>query len=439
MRIFQAILVLFILYSGFASATQINAVRMWSGPDGTRVVFDLDRRVLHKVFVLSAPDRIVVDLQDAYFSKPLSDLDYSQSLVKGIRTAKRNTSDLRVVFDVDTAVNPKSFILNPTQQYGYRLVLDFEPRSIRELSSQLTIESRTSNKGGLRDVVIAVDAGHGGEDPGAVGRQGTHEKAVVLAIAKKLAQLIDREPGMKAVLIRSGDYYVSLRERIRKARRHKADLFVSVHADAFRNRKAKGASVYALSKKGASSEAARWLAARENAADLIGGVSLDDKDDLLASVLLDLSQNATIAASMDIGDVVLEQLGGVGHLHKDKVEHAGFVVLKSPDIPSILVETGFISNRQEESLLRSNRHQQRLAQAMMRGIRNYFNNSPPPGTRLAGKPPELKSSGVREHVVARGDTLSSIARKYRVSPHRLRSANGIRGDAIQAGHTLVIP
>lgn len=439
MRIFQAILFLFILYSGLASATQINAVRMWTGPDGTRVVFDLDRRVLHKVFVLREPDRIVVDLQDTRFTTPLSDLDYSKSLVKGIRSAKRNANDLRVVFDVSAAVNPKSFILNPTQQYGYRLVLDLEPRVAVEVADQVSIQSRLNNNN-VRDVVIAVDAGHGGEDPGAVGRRGTQEKAVVLAIAKKLAQLINREPGMKAVLIRSGDYYVSLRERIRKARRYKADLFVSVHADAFRNRKAKGASVYALSKKGASSEAARWLAARENAADLIGGVSLDDKDGLLASVLLDLSQNATIAASMDIGDDVLGELGRIGHLHKDKVEHAGFVVLKSPDIPSILVETGFISNRQEENLLRSNRHQQRLAQAMLRGIRSYFRNTPLPGTLFAQKSPDVnRVAGVREHVVARGDTLISIARRYQVSPHRLRTANGINGDAIQAGHTLVIP
>lgn len=234
-----------------------------------------------------------------------------------------------------------------------------------------------------RDIVIAIDAGHGGEDPGARGSKGTQEKDVVLAIARKLAALVDREKGMRAVLIRDGDYYVSLRKRIKKAREHKADMFISIHADAFFKPEARGSSVFALSQRGASNEASRWLANRENAADLVGGVSLDDKDDLLASVLLDLSQTATIEASIDVGSSVLAALKGVGNVHKPHIEQAGFAVLKSPDIPSILVETAFISNPKEESKLRDARHQQVLAAAIMKGVRSYFTRRIPAGSLLA--------------------------------------------------------
>jgi len=432
MNVKRLALLLFLLLPMLAQAAQIKGVRMWSSPDGTRVVFDVNNKVDHNVFVLKNPDRVVIDLEQSEFARPLTSLDYSKSLVKGIRTGTHQQKNLRVVLDMKAGVVPKSFLLNPTKQYGYRLVVDLESVTAPTATpAKKPVYSSPLPRRG-RDIVVAIDAGHGGEDPGALGRRGTREKDVALSIARKLEKLLRKQQGIKPVLIRTGDYYISLRGRIRKARKHKADMFISIHADAFRNGKARGASVFVLSQRGASSEAARWLAASENNADLIGGVSLDDKDDLLASVLLDLSQNATLAASMDVGDRILGELKRVGNVHKGQVEHAGFVVLKSPDVPSILVETGFISNRQEENQLRSQRHQQRIAKALLKGIKRYFHDNPPAGTVLA-----MRSK--QQHLVSEGDTLSSIARQYRIPPRQLRSANGLSSDKIKAGHTLIIP
>jgi len=420
--------------------TQIKAVRMWASPEATRVVFDINHRAEHNVFVLKNPDRVVIDFSDAAFTHPVGDLDYRNSLVKGIRSAIHQTNTLRVVLDMKTGVVPKSFLLNPTAQYGHRLVVDLEPAnsspasttaSTAAASATTAISTLPAPTQG-RDIVVAIDAGHGGEDPGALGPRGTQEKDVALAIARKLESLLQRQKGIKPVMIRSGDYYISLRGRIRKARAYKADLFVSIHADAYNNGKAQGSSVFVLSSKGASSEAARWLADSENNADLIGGVSLDDKDDLLASVLLDLSQNATLAASMDVANRILTQLGKVGEVHKNQVEHAGFVVLKSPDIPSILVETGFISNRHEENQLRHQNYQQQIASALNNGLVQYFHENPPAGTLLA-------MSRSRQHLIEKGETLTSIAHQYQISPRRLRAANGLDDDDIKAGHTLIIP
>jgi len=414
----------------------IKAVRMWAGPESTRVVFDVDRRLEHNVFILTNPDRVVIDLPNATLAHSVGDLDYRNSLVKGIRSGKQANDILRVVLDLKSASVPKSFLLNPTAQYGHRLVIDLEPLSqppTGPLSNDLPVTASMPALG--RDAIVAIDAGHGGDDPGALGRRGTREKDIALAIAKRLEKLLSTQKGIKPVLIRTGDYYISLRGRIRNARKAKADLFISIHADAFKNGNASGASVYVLSKKGASSEAARWLAASENNSDLIGGVSLDDKDDLLASVLLDLSQNATQAASMDVGTKVLEELNHTGDVHKDQVEHAGFVVLKSPDIPSLLVETGFISNRHEESLLRSPRHQQRIANAIYKGITQYFTENPPAGTVLAQNTQENNL----QHRVSKGETLSSIAKRYQVSMENLKEANGLRSDNIKIGYTLIIP
>ena len=422
--------------NAFASPTQIKAVRMWAGPESTRVVFDVDRRLEHNVFVLTNPDRVVIDLANTSFANPVGELDYRSSLVKGIRSGVRANNALRVVLDMKSTSTPKSFLLNPTSQYGHRLVIDLEPVAVpstETVNKELPITASIPAFG--RDAVVAIDAGHGGDDPGALGKRGTREKDVALSIAKRLEKLLRAHKGITPVLIRTGDYYISLRGRIRKARQAKADLFISIHADAFKNGRAKGASVYVLSKKGASSEAARWLAASENNSDLIGGVSLDDKDDLLASVLLDLSQNATQAASMDVGSKVLQQLVSAGEVHKDQVEHAGFVVLKSPDIPSLLVETGFISNRQEENLLRSPRHQQRVASAIYKGIKAYFTENPPAGTILAKKIPDNNL----QHRVTKGETLTSIADRYQVSMRNLREVNGLSSDKIKIGYTLIIP
>ncbi len=407
-------------------AVTVRGARLWAAPDNTRLVLDLSGPVEHRVFTLDDPPRVVVDLERARLAATFDGLDLARGYVGRIRHGQRPGGDLRVVLDLRHDARPKSFLLRPSGQYGYRLVVDLYDAAARRGPVKTVAQAAA---GRPRDVIVAIDAGHGGEDPGARGRRGTREKDVVLAIARRLARLVDAEPGMRAVLIRTGDYYIGLRERMARARRHRADLFISIHADAFRDRRARGASVYVLSRRGASTEAARWLAERENAADLIGGVSLDDKDDLLATVLLDLSQSATIEASIEAARAILRELGRVGRLHRRRVEQAGFVVLKSPDIPSVLVETAFISNPREERLLRSPRHQERLARAILRGIRRYFADHAPPGTLLAS----------RRHVIARGETLLAIARRYRVSVEAIKRANGLRTDRLRAGRVLRIP
>jgi N-acetylmuramoyl-L-alanine amidase len=413
-----------------ASAATVEGVRMWTGPDGTRLVFDISGPVKHTVFALHDPERVVVDMKNTRLRQTPAGLNFKGSLVRELRSAKRNRRDLRMVLDLRGKARPKSFLLKPTQRYGHRLVIDLQDGRA-EPTTRVARSVQRSTGGALRDVVIAIDAGHGGEDPGASGKLGTHEKNVVLAIARELERLVKKEPGMRPVMIRTGDYYVSLRKRMQKAREMKADLFVSVHADAFRDGRARGASVYVLSQKGATSEAARWLAESENKADLIGGVSLDDKDNLLASVLLDLSQNATIAASLELGDKVLSELKKIGRVHRRRVEQAGFVVLKSPDIPSILVETGYISNRHEERSLRDKGHQRKLARAMLHGVRRYFADNSPPGTRLA--------AAGRRHVIRRGETLGAIAQRYQVSQTALRTANNLNSDLLKIGQVLQIP
>ena len=355
------------------------------------------------------------------------------------------------MLDLTQGAKPKSFSLKPNEKYGHRLVVDLyeqgaataktasrapakqntvKPLSTAAIGKAATVKSTLQVADTpFRELVVAIDAGHGGEDPGAVGRRGTREKTVVLAIARKLAELIKKEPGMRPVMVREGDYYIGLRQRINKARKHNADLFISIHADAFRDRRAHGSSVFVLSNRGASSEMARWLAAKENSADLAGGVSLDDKDDVLASVLLDLSQSASREASHEVASNMLGELKRVGKTHKSTVQSAGFMVLKSPDIPSILVETAFISNPTEETNLRSSRYQAKLAKAMLNGIRDYFDNNPPPGTlRVA-----------RKHTIKRGDTLSEIAAAYQVSLTSLRGFNSLKSDRLKVGDTLRIP
>lgn len=413
-----------------AQAASVEGARMWAGPDNTRLVFDISGPIDHSVFMLRAPNRVVLDLKNAGLKQSLSGLDYRNSLISGIRSAKRNGKDLRMVLDLKAKVRPKSFLLKPTKQYGHRLVIDLQDLAVKP-AAKVARTVKTAPKGAPRDVIIAIDAGHGGDDPGASGQRGTREKVVVLAIARELERLIKKEPGMRPQMIRTGDYYLGLRKRMQKAREMRADLFISIHADAFRNGRASGASVYVLSQNGATSEAAQWLARSENNSDLIGGVSLDDKDDLLRSVLLDLSQNATIAASLEVGASVLKELGGVGKVHKKRVEQAGFAVLKSPDIPSILVETGFISNKREERSLRNKKYQRKLAAAMLKGVRRYFSQNAPPGTRLA--------MADQQHVIRSGETLSGIAARYQVTQLALRNVNSLANSRLKIGQVLRIP
>ncbi len=436
-----------VMLSGIAHAQNlVQGIRMWPAPDNTRLVFDVKGPPDHALFSLAEPDRIVIDIKNAQLARPIQGFDYSKGLVSNIRTAMQANGDLRVVLDLKKGVRPKSFALPPNAEYGHRLVVDLADGSTASvpLSGQAeapqgeaprppaVVRELTDSRENGRDVVIAIDAGHGGDDPGAIGAAGTREKNVVLAIALKLAELVRREPGMRPVLTRDGDYYIGLRRRVDIARSQKADLFISIHADAFKNRKARGSSVFTLSPRGASSEYARLLAEKENDSDLIGGVSLDDKDDVLASVLLDLSQTATMEASSDAGGQILSQLRQVNQLHKPRVEQAGFRVLKAPDLPSILVETAFISNRDEERKLRNPSDQLRFANAIMQGARSYFRRSPPPGSRLA-------LSDKREHVIAQGETLSSIARHYQVSMDTIRVHNGLGDSPLNVGQVIRIP
>ncbi|MGB5132518.1 MAG: N-acetylmuramoyl-L-alanine amidase [Steroidobacteraceae bacterium] len=416
----------------FAAPANLQEIRLWASPDSTRVVLDLSAPVSYSVFELSDPERVVIDLEGVAADNTQLPPAAAVGLVNGVRVAARENGGLRVVLDLTTKVEPKSFLTPPNETYGHRLVIDLG-------SAQAVRPVKVASDGnGQRDVVVAIDAGHGGEDPGAIGRSGTREKDVALAVARKLADRINSEPGMRAVLTRDGDYFVPFRERIRRARVQQADMFISVHADAFINRSVRGSSVYVLSTRRASSEAARWLADQENAADLIGGVSLDDKSDVLASVLLDLSQNASISASREAAAHVLEELDHVGQLKKSDVQHASLIVLTSPDVPSMLVETAYISNPEEERRLRDSGYQMRLAGAMHAGVRRYFYDNPPPGTRLAMLAAREHGQALR-HVVSRGETLSDVAGRYSVSVDALRRQNRLLDGQLTTGTILEIP
>ena len=442
MRLAVIILMSFILVfvPPVGAATRIDSVRVWPAPDHTRIVFDVSGDVEHKIFTMGNPDRLVIDIKNTVSKTNLRALELPPELIKGVRQAARNQTDLRVVFDLNSKIKPSSFVLPPNSQYGNRLVIDLYPAAQTVQTAEKgkpVVTKRLSEK---RQVVIAIDPGHGGEDPGAIGPKGIREKVVVMAIAKGLAAIFKSQAGYQPVLVRGGDYYVGLRQRTILAREHKADMMISIHADAFKSPQANGASVYALSKRGATSEAARWLADSENSADLIGGVggvSLSDKDDVLAGVLVDLSMTASLRSSVAAGSEVVRELGKVTRLHKKQLEQAGFVVLKSPDIPSILVETGFISNPKEAEKLNNPSHQRALARAIYNGVQGYFSENPPPGTYLAWQLEQQKN--IREYRIARGDTLSDIASRHRVSTRQLKSVNGLKSDQIQVGQVLQIP
>ena len=425
--------VLILLCSAAQAATTVENIRIWSDNGKTRVVLDLSRPASHNIFTLRGPDRLVVDLKSSRLSDGLKTMPHGIGSVRSIRSAVRANGQLRVVLDLNEAVRSRSFTAGPNSKYGDRLVID-----LQRSGSLHAVKTASEAYQPGRDVVVAIDPGHGGHDPGAIGRGKTREKDVALQISRTLAARINAEPGMKAVLVRNGDYYVDHRRRMDIARRNKADLFISVHADAVDDRRANGASVYALSLKGASDEAARQLAERENASVRVGGVSLEDKDEVLASVLLDLSQSAALSASLDVGSKVIGELSRLGKVHRRTVQQAGFLVLKSPDMPSILVETAFISNPSEEKKLRDKRHQGQLADAILAGIRNYFYTNPPPDTRIAMEMRRVPAKQVR-HVIARGDTLSEIAERYNVSPAAIRAANKLSSDRIRVGQTLSIP
>jgi len=432
----------------WAAAAEVRQVRIAHSADRTRVVLDLNQAARHDVFILSNPSRLVVDIPAGYLTQSARHFPQGVGVVSRIRGANRSDGKARLVFDLKGAAQPKVFALQPDQNHGHRLVLDLAPGSqmLAPQSSAPTVAKRPaatkqppSVTGSGRDIVIAVDAGHGGKDPGARGRGGLREKDAVLQISRRLARMVDDEPGMKSMMTRNDDSFVVLRDRMERARSRQSDLFVSVHADAFTDRKVRGATVYALSTKGATDEEARRLAARENAADLIGGVKLGDKDEVVASVLLDLSQNATLSSSIEVGDEIIGELQRISKVRKGKVQQAPFLVLKSPDIPSILVETAYISNPQDESNLGSVQYQERLARALFNGIKDYFYAHPPRGSRVAQLAKAQPNRQAVDHVIRNGDTLSEIASRYDVSIARIRSANRLGNDKILVGQVIRIP
>jgi N-acetylmuramoyl-L-alanine amidase len=409
---------------GYAGQVNISSLRYWNTPDQNQMLFDVSASPEHRVFLMNNPSRLVIDIRNANVKQVLSQPPSSHPLFSQVRVAPKNKTDLRIVVDLKREISSKNMSLRTNSMDGHRLVIELlgkapdkyaqvEERAeiittadkmaavktaankqvaekpVKQPSLEITDKKVTAqavqtkvakrNKG----IIVAVDAGHGGDDPGAHGQNGTEEKRVTLAIARKLADLINKQPGMKAVMVRKGDYFVDLRKRMQIARAAKADLFISIHADAFQNSTVKGASVFTLSEKGATSEAARWLADSENASDLVGGVSLNDKEDVLASVLLDLSQTATQDASVNVAAKVLRNFESIGELHYGSVQKAGFLVLKSPDVPSILVETAFISNPSEELKLVNTAHQSKIALAIFNGVRSYFNKVAPEESKVA--------------------------------------------------------
>lgn len=441
-RLLPAACLLFITVTVFAENVSVNNLRVWRAPDHTRVVFDVSGPLEHRLFTLENPHRVVVDMIDARLQGTLPEVETGGPLITSVRSGMPEEGPLRIVLDLKAEARARSFMLKPAGPYGHRLVIDLHDIKASQddsTSSRDIAKSSPPSRPVPRERIVAIDAGHGGEDPGAVGRRyRTREKDVTLAIARDLAKLVAKTPGMRAVLIRDGDYYVSLRQRYEKARRMRADVFISIHADAVPSRRAYGSSVYALSEKGASNAMARQLADKENASDLIGGVSLNDKDDMLAQVLLDLSHNRTMQDSLSLGEDILTELQRVGPVHLRNVAQAGFAVLKSPDIPSVLVETAFISNPSEEKKLRSSAYQEKLAASMFRGIQRFLKRAPqtsPVPVQAAISSSELP----REHVVRKGDTLVSIARKYDIHIDALRFINNLWDADLPVGLRLRIP
>ena len=439
--------------SASAVAAQLTTMKLVPQGGSTSLFITIDGSFTHKLFTLNHPDRVVIDLKGTQLAVNLNKINVTNSLIQKIRSGKPNAETLRLVFDVTKKVQVRT---TPWQSHGLKIDLTadessdvkssvknklliknssaYQNRTVRVSQEPIKVLHSPSRR--LRDVVVVLDAGHGGKDPGARGPRRSQEKDVVLAITLKLKKMIDKQPGMRAVLTRSGDYYVGLRQRLDIAREYNGDIFVSIHADAFNNPHSNGASVFALSQRGATSEAARWLAEKENYSEL-GGVNLGDLDDqngVVRSVLIDLSQTATINAGLKIGDGVLRQLDNFTRLHNNNVEQARFVVLKSPDIPSILIETGFISNPREERNLTSYAYQMRLSKAIFNGIKGYFWENPPHGTRIEA----MTSSHF--HVVKAGETLPRIADQYHVSLAALQVMNNLGTmSRPRPGQKIVIP
>ena len=445
LRFVSSLLLLGFAGLNLAHAAVVENVRSFRSPEYTRLVFDLDESIDHRVFTLEDPDRVVVDLIDTEFKENFDNLDLSDTPIISMRSSPREGHDVRVVLDMRGKVEPRSFVLGKNEQYGDRLVIDlYDNNAASDAPHPVVSASASDLISNKRDIVIAVSAGHGGNDPGAIGIKRLQEKKVTLAIAKEIEQRINATPGYRAVMIRDGDYYVGLRRQIEIAHEHNADLFIAVHADAADHPSATGSTIYALSRVGATSEQARRLAEKENSADLIGGVgsiSLTDKDEVLASVLLDLSMTASVASSLEIGDSLIASMGRITNMRRTNVEQAAFAVLKSADIPSLLIESGYITNPADAKNLDSPAWRERFASAVVAGITSWFFERPPRGTLVAwqkenGDRPQLAPT---TYIVKRGDTLSELAARFEVSIDALKHANNMKSSTVQLGQTLKIP
>ena len=438
-----------LLASVAVSAAEVEEVRLWRAPDHTRLVFDLSGEVQYKLFTLSNPERVVIDVEGSSFSGDLSLVDWEDSPISGMRSAIRDGNTLRMVIDLSAQVEPRSFTLAPNSELGDRLVVDLydqalsvdRARNSNAAASKYNSAPRSDER---RNIIVAISAGHGGEDPGGIGFDGRlKEKNITLKIARALFDHLERMSGFTPVMIRDGDYYVELQRRSEIAREKRADLFVAVHTDWYRTSRASGLTIYALSGDRADRENSRRVAQKENNSDLLGGVGgdldLSSWDDDVALTLVSLQMAWSMEQSLIAGTRVLETLDGVTRLRRDKVQQASLEVLKSPDIPSMLIETGYLTNPDEARRLNTSAFQQKLARGIAQGVMNYFYDAPPEGTLVAYK----KANGFMPvpgvYRVKRGDSLSVIAQRYKVSLAELKSVNGISSDTIRVGQELIIP
>lgn len=431
--------VLFSLLFVHTAFADIEDIRLWDQPGlKTTVVLDLTRAHEHQAFYLNSPERVVLDIPAAQMTKSVADVDLMNSPVRSIRSARRNTNDVRVVLELKQDVDYKTYSLPPNEVYGHRLVIELMPKpktSKTTLSTSSEVKKAEDYTSKTRDIIIAIDAGHGGEDPGAIGPRGIREKDIVLAIAKELEKILKAAPGYSPLMIRTGDYYLNLRERASRAENAKAELFISIHADAFKHPSASGGSVYMLSEHGASSTTAKWLADKENRSDTIGGVDLGNITDDVKQVILDLSMTHKQRESLPLGLEVLRSMGKITKLHKHNVEEAGFAVLKGASAGALLVETGFISNPQEAKQLANPAFQRKMAQAIFDGINTYYSAHPPDGSLLA----KNKKNKPIVYFVKPGDTLSKIARQYQVGLQEVRQLNNLNSDILNVDQQLLIP
>ena len=442
-KVIRHVLVLLLGSTGIGlQAAEVVDLRVWQAPDHTRLVLDLSDSVAYSSFLLEDPHRLVVDIKSSFTDLSFNGLDFTDSSISGIRSGVRNGDSLRIVLDLTSAVVPNAFSLAPNSEFGERLVLDLYDKTGSQQSQSAKPPATRTENGARRDIVVAISAGHGGEDPGSIGYDGRiKEKNVTLAISQALYERLEKLPGYKPVMIREGDYYVELKRRPEIARRNRADLFVAVHADWYRNSRARGVTVYALSGDRADRENSARVAEKENSSDLLGGVggdlALGELDDDVALTLVSLQMAWSMEQSLIAGTRILDSLAGVTRIRKNKVQHASLQVLNSPDIPSILIETGYLTNPEEAQRLSNRNFQERMALAIADGVTSYFYEAPPGGTLVAWH----KENGVipKSLTVKRGDTLSEIAEQFGLTVTELKSINGLQGNTIQIGQVLELP